>query len=206
MHATLTAARNEMTDRTAHRGVDSDGDVIDLVHRGDLDGAIQRLMQRYGAAVLRYGCSALNDAALAEDVQQQVFIQTHRDLRRFRGGSTLRVWLFRIARNRVLDAARHRRREQRRHMADAIANDPVDPSPLPGERLDDARLRVALVAALAELPDKIRIAVLLRYQQGFTFQEMSVICRKKPGTLAVRVARALPVLRARIETRLGYSL
>jgi DNA-directed RNA polymerase specialized sigma24 family protein len=45
--------------------------------------------------------------------------------------------------------------------------------------------------------------VLLRFQQGLSFEEMSAICREKPGTLQARVARALPVLRDCIEMRTG---
>jgi RNA polymerase sigma-70 factor (ECF subfamily) len=47
------------------------------------------------------------------------------------------------------------------------------------------------------------MAVLLRYQEGFSFEEMGRICRERPGTLQQRVARALPVLRACIEKRTG---
>ena len=42
-------------------------------------------------------------------------------------------------------------------------------------------------------------AVVLRYQHGFTFEEMAVICNEKPGTLQARVSRALPLLRACVE-------
>jgi DNA-directed RNA polymerase specialized sigma24 family protein len=52
----------------------------------------------------------------------------------------------------------------------------------------------------------MRTAVLLRYQQGFTFAEMARICGEKPGTLQARVARALPLLRAWIEAQTGSSL
>jgi DNA-directed RNA polymerase specialized sigma24 family protein len=48
--------------------------------------------------------------------------------------------------------------------------------------------------------------VLLRYQQGFSFDEMAAICRERPATLRARVARALPVMRASIEARLRAPL
>ncbi|HEX7842192.1 MAG TPA: sigma factor-like helix-turn-helix DNA-binding protein, partial [Kofleriaceae bacterium] len=72
-----------------------------------------------------------------------------------------------------------------------------------GEALDVRRLREALAISLGELDDQVRTAILLRYQQGFTFEEMAEICGEKPGTLAARVARAMPRLRARIEAILG---
>jgi DNA-directed RNA polymerase specialized sigma24 family protein len=51
------------------------------------------------------------------------------------------------------------------------------------------------------LAEAARTAVLLHYQQGFTFEEMAVICGEKPGTLQARVARALKALRACVEAR-----
>jgi len=188
----------------ARGGVDPDGDVLDLAGNGDVISALQCMMQRHGAAVYRYCYEALRDAALADDVHQQVFIEVFRDLPRFAGRSPVRIWLFAIARHQVLDAARARCRTPAR-IEDAEALDIPDPGPLLGESLDDARLREALVGSLDELSELVRTAVLLRYQQGFTFEEIARICCEKPGTLQARVARALLQLRARIEARLGGS-
>src|SRR5262249_22927118 len=105
---------------------DPDADVLALVERGDLRTATTHLMARPGDGVYRYCCDALRDATLAEDVLQQVFIATYRSLRRFARRSTVRVWLFGIARHRVLDAVK-----QRRHtkycVDDSAADDVPDP-------------------------------------------------------------------------------
>src|SRR3979409_69210 len=97
---------------SADRGTESDpdSDVLALVANQDMTGAIRRLMQRYGTSVYRYCRESLRDVALAEDVQQQVFIAVFRDLPAFGRRSSLRTWVFAIARNRVLDAAKSRRR------------------------------------------------------------------------------------------------
>ena len=185
--------------------MDPDSDVVALVANGDMTGALRRLMQRHGTAVYRYCREALRDATLADDVQQQVFIEAFRDLRRFSGRSTVRTWLFAIARHRVLDAAKARRRAQ----SHVDANDPavvLDPRPPPGEAIDDVRLREALLACLQELREQVRTVLLLRFQQGFTFEEMAVVCRERSGTLQAKVTRALPVLRACIESRTGGTL
>lgn len=181
---------------------DPDRDLLDQVAAGDTRGALRRLMDRHGDAVYRYCATALHDRCLAEDVHQQVFIEAFRDLPRFAGRSTLRTWLFGIARHRVLDAAKARTRNQAHVEVDGQADSP-DPAPAPGELLDRARLREALAACLAELDEKSRNAVVLRFQHGFTFEQMAEICGEKSGTLQVRVARALPVLRARLEQRTG---
>lgn len=187
------------------RGADPDSDVLGLVANGDMTGALRRLMQRHGTSVYRYCREALRDRALAEDVQQQVFMSAFRDLPKFSGRSTVRTWLFAIARHRVLDAAKSRRRA-RSHVEGEDATDIPDPRPSPGERLDDVQMREALVFCLQKLAPHVLTALLLRFQQGFTFEEMADVCHEKPGTLQAQVARALPALRACIETRTGGTL
>ena len=184
------------------RRPDPDQDVLDRIAAGDTRGALRRLMDRHGDAVYRYCGTALRDRWLAEDVHQQVFIEAFRDLPRFAGRSTVRTWLFGIARHRVLDAAKARTRNQAHVEIDGQADAP-DPTPAPGELLDRARMGEALAACLTELDEKSRDAVVLRFQHGFTFEQMAEICGEKSGTLQVRVARALPVLRARLELRTG---
>jgi RNA polymerase sigma-70 factor (ECF subfamily) len=162
-------------------------------------------MQRHGTAVYRYCREELRDATIADDVHQQVFLAAFRDLRRFSGRSSVRTWLFAIARHRVLDAAKARRRA----LAHVEANNPAsapDPRPPASEAIDDARLREALLACLAQLREDVRTALLMRFQQGFTFEEMAVVCGERAGTLQAKVTRAFPVLRACIENRTGGTL
>jgi len=185
--------------------MDPDSDVLGLVANGDMTGALRRLMERHGTPVYRYCRDALRDATLADDVQQQVFIEVYRDLPKFNGRSTLRTWLFAIARHRVLDAAKSRHRVQA-HIEPEDATSVPDLRPSPGEQLDDQRLVEALVECLDKLPEDVRNVLLLRFQQGFTFDELSEIFGEKPGTLQAKVTRALPVLRACIENRTGGSL
>jgi RNA polymerase sigma-70 factor (ECF subfamily) len=52
----------------------------------------------------------------------------------------------------------------------------------------------------------VRTALLLRFQQGLTFEDMAEVCRARPGTLQAQVTRALPVLKDCIEARTGGSL
>jgi RNA polymerase sigma-70 factor (ECF subfamily) len=67
-------------------------------------------------------------------------------------------------------------------------------------------LSEALLTCLEELREEVRTVLLLRFQQGFTFEELAVVCRERPGTLQAKVTRALPMLRACIENRTGGML
>lgn len=187
---------------------DPDLDILKRFDRGgrrNLDRAVLMLMRRHGNAVYRYCCKGLRDPTLADDVHQQVFIGAANGLATFRRNSTLRVWLFGIARHRVLDAGKIRGRARARFDEGDDTVDTVDPRPSPADELDDQALYAALIEALDELDDHVRAAVLLRYQQGFTYEQMAQICGDKPATLHARVTRALPVLRRHIERRLRLT-
>lgn len=184
--------------------VDPDAAVLALVRQGKHERALRLLMDRYGDMIYRYCREALGDRTRADDVHQKVFIQAHRDLARFEGRAQLKTWLLAIAHHRVIDELRAAGRE-RRHVEHDDDADLATDTPSAGESIDDERLREALVACVAELPDEIRDAVLLRYQQGLTFEAMAEICDDKPGTLQARVARALTRLRACIERRTGRT-
>jgi RNA polymerase sigma-70 factor (ECF subfamily) len=181
--------------------VDPDSDVIDRIYGGDTAGALRCLMDRHGTAVFRYCRVQLHDPMLAEDVHQQIFLEAFRDLAGFQERAMLRTWLFSIARHRVLDALKHRRRAQAR-VENAEPPDVADPRPSVVESLDEHRLHAALIAGLDRLSPDVRAAVLLRFQQGFSFEELAEMFNEKPGTLHARVARAMPQLRAAIEARL----
>ena len=157
-----------------------------------------------GEAVYRQCREILRDPVLAEDVHQQIFVQADRDLPRFARQSTVRTWLFAITRHRVLDALRSRRRAQA-HLtpAEPDALERCDVGPLADALLDDARLGETLHAAIRALDPGVQELVRLHYQHGITFQQIARNCGEKPGTLATRVTRALPVMRAFIEARLG---
>lgn len=184
---------------------DPDADILALVAKGDLAGALRLLMQRHGDAVYRYICKSMRDPSRADDVHQRVFVEAHRDLPRFAGRSSVRTWLFAIARHRILDAVKHEKNAEK-HIGDGDGADAPDPGPPPDQQIDDARLREALARCLLKLGAKIREAVVLRFQQGFSFDEMAEITKDRAGTLQARVMRALPVLRKCIEAATGGAV
>ena len=182
--------------------VDADADIRELVKLGKHHEALRLLMQRHGRMIYRYCRGVVRDDARADDIQQKVFIEAHRDLPRFAGRSPVRTWLLAIAHNRAVDDIRKHEREERRIDRESDV-EVAEPSRSPGERLDDQLLRKALAECVGELRPAIRAAVLLRYQQGLTFEQMADVCDEKAGTLQARVARAVAVLRTCIEKRTG---
>lgn len=192
------------TTLSASRSPECDDKVVELVRAGDVRTALERLMQRHSTAILRYCRRALSDSALADDILQQVFMQAFRDLPNFAHRSSLRTWLLGIARHRVLDAVKRRRRMQSRVESSGPIDLP-DPQPSAIELLENARLQASLIACIAELEEPVRTCMLLRYQRGLSYEEISVICGDRPGTLQARVVRALRRLRGLARRHCGRS-
>jgi RNA polymerase sigma-70 factor, ECF subfamily len=178
-----------------------DDDVLALLGDRDWDGALRLVMQRYGQDVFRFCCRMLRDSTLADDVHQQVFLAAYRDLRQFTGRSTVRSWLFGIARHRVLDAARSRARRGVREVELDGVPEVSDPRPLAIDSLDERQLRGLLDEVLDALSEPARVALLLRYQQGLSFEEIAESCGENAAVLRMRVSRALRRLRVEIESR-----
>jgi RNA polymerase sigma-70 factor, ECF subfamily len=186
-----------------------DAAVLAAVDRGELEAALSMLMKTHGAAIYRF-CVSRIGAERADDVHQTVFIEAHRDLARFERRSTLRTWLFGIANHRCLDLAKTVGRHAKKFTPTENPGE-TDPSddPSPFEQVSREQLRKLLEACLETLAPSAKDAVLLRYRDGFQFEEIAQLQREgagtaeeKPGTLQQRVARALPVLRKCVERRL----
>lgn len=164
--------------------------------RGDNRAALTILMTAYGRDLHRHCFQVLRDRDLADDVHQTVFVQAYRDLPRFAGRSSLRTWLFGIARHRCLDAMKIGARWRRRFVRAEPLPDAADERPGADAALAESGEVSALVAALAGLSIDTRIAVLLRFREGLTYEEIGAVCGERATTVQARVARALPRLRA----------
>lgn len=172
--------------------------------RGDRESALTLLMGAFGAALYRFCRQMVVDPDLAADVHQTTFVQAFEGFDRFQPGTSLKAWLFGIARHRCLDAVKiERRRRARFEVTDELPEVPVA-TPQADARLTARHRALALAHCLGGLAPAIRTAVLLRFQNELSYVEMERVCRERPATLQARVARALPMLRRCLEQR-GYD-
>jgi RNA polymerase sigma-70 factor (ECF subfamily) len=152
---------------------------------------------------------ALTDGWLAEEVMQEVFLKAWRHCDRFDGRESLadapvqerlRMWLFAIARNAVIDAARRRGRRPRlvAHPEPPDQGDPVDGY----ARFDDADL---LRTGLAALSPAHRASVVAIYLDGLTYEQAGVRLGIPAGTVKSRVFAALRSLRDALDARSAAS-
>jgi RNA polymerase sigma factor (sigma-70 family) len=177
-------------------------DAQSLLEAGDLRGAIAALVEDHGDAVYAFCLRTLRNPALAEDVAQQVFLHAHRDIARFQGRSTWLVWLIGIAAHRCMDAINSERRRLRRiELNDQATPQAPDLGCSPSDRVDRSRWIRGLDECLSTLASEVRMTVLLRFQSGMSFPDMSEVLGVRSETLQARVARALPVLRRCLESK-----
>jgi len=204
IYLSLPHVAPRMPARRLKRRVDADGAEADILHaleQGDRDAALRLLMRDYGPAVYRYCRQMVEEGDLADEAHQMTFVQAYEGLARFAHRSSLHTWLFGIAHHRCLDLLKMSRRRQKRFPLTGELPDRPAPAPTAEEALAGRSRASALGQCLRELAPHIRAAVLLRFQQGVTYEEMSVLEGERPATLQARVARALPVLRRCLERK-----
>jgi len=155
-----------------------------------MDGSeLERIARAYGDSLARVAWGYVDNAADHDDLMQDVLVAIWRALPRFRQASSERTFVFRIAHNRGCTFAARRRRHE------PLASQARDPRPGPDERLDDARRRERLAAAIRTLPAPLRQAVLLRLE-GFTVSEIAALQSTSENNVSVRLSRARDRLRA----------
>ena len=169
--------------------------------RGSPDEALAILMRAYGTAVYRYCRQMVTDDDLAQEVHQMTFVQAHEGLVRFARRSSLKTWLFGIARHRCLDLLKMHRRRHKRFGPIEEAPDLPEPASSAEDRLSERSVARVLESCLRGLAPRVRTAVLLRYQQGLSYPEIARLSNEKAPALQVRVARALPLLRRCLEEK-----
>lgn len=179
---------------------DPEADALTALDRGDREAALTLLMDAYGTAIYRFCRRMVTDEELAEEAHQMTFVQAFEALETFSRRSSLRTWLFSIARHRCLDALKIARRRRRRFEPMAEAPETPDPAAAAEDHLADRDRTRALRRCLERLPPQVRTAVLLRFQQELTYPEIAAICRQRAATLQARVARSLPTLRRCLES------
>lgn len=148
------------------------------------------LVLRHQSAVRRFlRHLTRGNAALADDLAQETFLQAYAGLSRFRGDSRFEVWLLGIAFNHFRNSSRRLRREHPAALGET--EDPVSP---PTERLTD--LQQDLDMAMATLSPDEQVAIQLSFGTGLTHGEIATALRWPIGTVKTRIARGKEQLRS----------
>jgi len=175
------------------------------------EAAFDLLVAHYHGPVYSLLYGMLADAADASDVSQEVFLKAFRGIRSFRGSSSLKTWLYRIA---VREALNHRRwswrhlRQQFSIDAESAGADGEahraalqleDGGPSPFDSMAAQEMQDVVHRALAQVPAIFRSAVILRDLEGLAYEEVAEVLEVSVGTVKSRILRGRAALREILE-------
>ena len=169
---------------------------------GGSQSAFEQILRRYQRPIISLLIRLTGDAALAEDLAQEAFVKAFRNLAAFDPRRRLSSWLFRIAHNTGIDALR-----KARPVTVAIdSGEPMDAliAPAAGDPVERRALGRAIDQALAQLRPDQRTAVVLRYEQGLSFDEIGQVLGIAEATARSHVHRARKEL-MRLMTAAGWA-
>jgi RNA polymerase sigma-70 factor (ECF subfamily) len=159
--------------------------------------AFETLIKRYKARLTRYLTTFLHDSVESEDAVQETFIKAYLALHSFRGDSSFSTWLFQIGINtakrnlayykrripKLADPLHHIGHSQQQSGADIDIETPE-------ATLENKQMLSLLDAALDELPEGQRTALILRELEGLSYEEIAEQMHSPVGTVRSRIFRA----------------
>jgi RNA polymerase sigma-70 factor (ECF subfamily) len=164
--------------------------------------ALSVLIHRYERELFSYLRRMTGDAALAEDVFQNTFLQVHQKKHMYGQGRTFRPWLYTIATNQAIDALR---RNQRHRILSLNAELPAEGNREAGSFLDQlegnfddpltgcarSERRELVRTAVDQLSEHLRVVVVLAYYQGMKYKEIAEVLDIPVGTVKSRLHAAV---------------
>jgi RNA polymerase sigma-70 factor (ECF subfamily) len=156
-----------------------DNALVAAASNGDAS-AFASLFDRYHEMIRAFAYRLCLVPSDAQDIAQETFIKAARSLASFRGGSSFRTWLYRIATNAGRDWLRGKMRAQR--LDAALANETPDAASAGGH--------AAVAEALRALPENFREAIVLTFYEGMSHAEAARVLGCAETTISWRVFRA----------------
>jgi len=155
-----------------------DVELMQRVREGDFD-AFERLVEIHQRSVIGTVAKMLGNPAEAEDIAQQVFLRVWKSASRYEPQAKFTTWLFTITRNLVFNEVRRRQRkptvsvQEREETTHRVVEDTGGSSP--DEQLLRSELEAAVDRAIEALPEKQRMAVVLRRYEDMPYEEIGAI-------------------------------
>jgi RNA polymerase sigma-70 factor (ECF subfamily) len=179
--------------------IDPDVALMLAFQKGD-DLAFEQLLDKYYGPIVNFVYRFVNDRSDAEELAQEVFLRVHRARGSYEPRARFSSWLYKIATNVALKAARKSRRMPLRNPAEAAqdsggGNDIPDPRPNAESVLADEELEKAVRSAIEALPKNEKLALILRRYQGLSYREIAAAMNCSEGAVKTYLHRGK--LRAR---------
>ena len=166
----------------------------DIVRRAQLydDDALQSLYQKYYPKIYNYAFLQMGDVQAAEDLASDVMLKMIESLRSYSfRGLPFGAWVFRIARNRLIDLHRRRKRRGEVDLSETLASTLANPHSMAERALERGQLQIAM----KHLTDEQRQVIVLKFIQGFDNRSVGRIMGRSEGAIKSLQHRALASLR-----------
>ena len=174
--------------------------LIDAAIAGDsyaFEQLVQPLEGRIYAVALRM-CQNREDA---QDCMQEAMIRIYRALSGFKGQSSFSTWVYRITMNTCLDELRRRKARKSTSLDNLVDAgwSPSDETDTPERHAVQSEQRRTIERAIADLPEDMRAAIVLRDIQGLAYDEIAAALDVNVGTVKSRISRARERLREKLS-------
>lgn len=186
---------------------DEDSALIARFLRGDAT-AFDLLFRKYQDYVYHIVYGIVGSAEEARDLTQDVFLQVYRSLPGFRQGSRFATWLYRIAVNRAVDAARGSRKWRFLPFLQepTLKERTTDPAQEPEYAFEKRMEKEAVQETLLLCPVSHRDILVLRYYRDLSLEEIAEVLECTLAAAKVRLHRARKVFKVNYEKRYGIVL
>ena len=193
---------------------EQDATLVAALCRGD-EEAYEILIDRFQQPVYNLIYRLMDDSSEASDVVQEVFLKVFRHVDVFRGQSSLKTWIYRIAVNEAHNHrrwfSRHRRREVGLEREDPdgglVTHEYVaDPGRSPFEQVSDRETRDCVEGMIGNLNPAFRAAVILRDLEDMSYDEIADVLGISLGTVKSRILRGREALRKQLTAGSGVSI
>jgi RNA polymerase sigma factor (sigma-70 family) len=178
----------------------SDAALVAACRRGD-GAALSALVERYQADVFGTALRLSHNRDTALELTNTIFYKAYQNVHQFDTSRPLRPWLLRIATNETLNWLRSQRRE-REHVVEGEAGEialevaPGAPDAEPEAMALRLEQRDEVRAALAQIPERYRVVLTLRFFDELSYAEIGEITGQDANTVGVQLLRARALLRA----------
>ena len=183
-------------------GLNENKELIYRAKMGDV-AAFEELISGYEKKVYNTVYRFLENTEDARDITQEIFLKIYTSLKNFKEGSSFSTWLYRIAVNTCIDFCR-KKKEDALPITDEMDGSGMgqgEHSKMPEDVMENKELKKALNDAIKSLPEDLRMCVVLRDIQGFSYVEISEILKCPTGTIKSRINRGRRVLRQILKDR-----
>jgi RNA polymerase sigma-70 factor (ECF subfamily) len=181
---------------------DADEGLVQRFQEGNA-GAFEELVARHSTRVYNLCLRILGDPDEAADAAQDTFLSALRKLHSFRGEAAFTTWLHRVTVNACYDSLRRkRRRPMLRVITDEDDDRPEPPLPSP-DHADQVVLSIDVAAALAQIPEEFRIALVMADVEDLPYEEIAGVLGIPVGTVKSRVFRGRAALGKALGARGG---